>query len=63
MIAICNDIDPEVVITRHGLELLSRDVSTLLDMTNERLQQPIAPLNCRRRYVHHSTDNLPLNAS
>ena len=35
MIAIRNDIDPEVVITRHGLELVSRDVSTSLDMTIE----------------------------
>ena len=35
MIAIRNDIDPEVVITRHGLELVSKDVSTSLEMTIE----------------------------
>jgi hypothetical protein len=35
VIAIGNDVDPEVVITSHHSELKFRDVSTSLDMTNE----------------------------
>jgi len=35
VIAIGNNVDPEVVITGHHSELKFRDVSTSLDMTNE----------------------------
>ena len=37
VIAIGNDVDPEVVITGHHSELKFRDVSTSLDMTNKTL--------------------------
>ena len=37
VIAIGNDVDPEVVITGHHSEFKFRDVSTSLDMTNETL--------------------------
>jgi hypothetical protein len=37
VIAIGNDVDPEVVITGHHSELKCRDVSTSLDMTNKTL--------------------------